>query len=125
MNLTELLTPKHQGNAAFKVGDYPNAIGHYTTAILADDTDATYPLNRAAAYLKLGKYVPQQSLRGREESGPNMLPLFRNEDAERDCTTVLTSNASNVKALFRRGQARMEQNKHGDAQHGTQFSTDR
>ena len=46
-----------QGNAAFKSGDYPTAIGHYTTAILANQSDVTYPLNRAAAYLKLGKYV--------------------------------------------------------------------
>jgi hypothetical protein len=46
-----------QGNVAFKSGDYPTAIGHYTTAILADKSDVTYPLNRAAAYLKLGKYV--------------------------------------------------------------------
>jgi Flp pilus assembly protein TadD len=46
-----------KGNAAFKVGDYPGAIGHYTAAILADRSDATFPLNRAAAYLKLGKYV--------------------------------------------------------------------
>jgi RNA polymerase II-associated protein 3 len=33
------------------------AIGHYTAATIADITDATFPLNRAAAYLKLGKYV--------------------------------------------------------------------
>jgi hypothetical protein len=46
-----------QGNIAFKSGDYPTAIGHYTTAILANKNDVTYPLNRAAAYLKLGKYV--------------------------------------------------------------------
>ncbi|KAG0704776.1 hypothetical protein DFH29DRAFT_1034785, partial [Suillus ampliporus] len=73
-----------QGNAAFKSGDYPAAIGHYTSAILADANDPTFPLNRAAAYLKLGK----------------------NEDAERDCTTVLKLSPHNVKALFRRGQAR-------------------
>ncbi|RDB15279.1 RNA polymerase II-associated protein 3 [Hypsizygus marmoreus] len=76
---------KEKGNAAFKAGDYPNAIGHYTAAILADRNDFTFPLNRAAAYLKLGK----------------------NEDAERDCTTVLTLSALNPKALFRRGQARL------------------
>ncbi|KAF8636231.1 hypothetical protein AX17_003717 [Amanita inopinata Kibby_2008] len=76
---------KEKGNAAFKSGDFPNAIGHYTDAILADRSDPTFPLNRAAAYLKLGK----------------------NEDAERDCTTVLRLNASNVKALFRRSQARL------------------
>lgn len=50
------LRPKPcQGNAAFKANDFPTAIGHYTAAILADPSNATYPLNRAAAYLKLGK----------------------------------------------------------------------
>ena len=44
-----------KGNAAFKAGDYPTAIGHYTAAFIADPANATYPLNRAAAYLKLGK----------------------------------------------------------------------
>ena len=48
------LTPP-QGNAAFKAGDFPTAIGHYTSAFIADPSNATYPLNRAAAYLKLGK----------------------------------------------------------------------
>ncbi|KAJ3886021.1 hypothetical protein GG344DRAFT_82116 [Lentinula edodes] len=72
------------GNISFKNGDFPSAIGHYTQAILEDPKDWTFPLNRAAAYLKLGK----------------------NEDAERDCTTVLTLNMSNVKAFFRRAQAR-------------------
>jgi len=42
----------------------------------------------------------------------------RNEDAERDCTTVIKLNASNVKALFRRGQARIALNKLSDAQKG-------
>ena len=46
-----------QGNTAFKSGDHADAVGHYTEAILADRTDSTLPLNRAAAYLKLGKYV--------------------------------------------------------------------
>ena len=50
-----------QGNAAFKAGDFPAAIGHYTSAILSDRKDPTYPLNRAAAYLKLGKYVQNTS----------------------------------------------------------------
>lgn len=35
------------------------------------------------------------------------LVLHRNEDAERDCTTVLGLSAFNAKALFRRGQARV------------------
>lgn len=46
-----------QGNAAFKAQQYVEAIGHYTTAMVADRDDVTFPLNRAAAYLKLGKYV--------------------------------------------------------------------
>lgn len=43
------------GNASFRAGDWPQAIGHYSTAIFADRSDPTYPLNRAAAYLKIGK----------------------------------------------------------------------
>ncbi|CAE6465345.1 unnamed protein product [Rhizoctonia solani] len=74
-------------------GDYPTAIGYYTSAILADGADPTFPLNRAAAYLKLNK----------------------NEDAERDCTTVLKLQANNVKALFRRAQARVALGKLQDA----------
>lgn len=67
------LSPQLQGNVAFKSGDYPTAIGHYTTAILADTSDVTYPLNRAAAYLKLGKYVPDVHLQ-------KMRVLFFNAD---------------------------------------------
>ena len=44
-----------QGNEAFKAADYATAIGHYSAAVLADRQDPTLPLNRAAAYLKLGK----------------------------------------------------------------------
>ncbi|KAF9651571.1 hypothetical protein BDM02DRAFT_3090710, partial [Thelephora ganbajun] len=73
------------GNAAFKAGDFPASIGHYTSAILADPSNPTLYLNRAAAYLKLGKY----------------------QDAERDSSSTLKIQKDNVKALFRRGQARM------------------
>ncbi|KAH9917955.1 uncharacterized protein B0H18DRAFT_1123320 [Fomitopsis serialis] len=76
---------KDKGNAAFKAGDFPTAVGHYSAAIVADPANPTYPLNRAAAYLKLGK----------------------NEDAERDCDRVLTLDKKSVKAMFRRGQARV------------------
>ncbi|KAF9219227.1 TPR-like protein, partial [Gyrodon lividus] len=82
-----------KGNGAFKAADYATAIGHYTNAILANGSDPTYFLNRAAAYLKLGK----------------------NEDAERDCTNVLVLSTNNVKALFRRGQARRALGKFDDA----------
>ncbi|EPS98608.1 hypothetical protein FOMPIDRAFT_1031313 [Fomitopsis schrenkii] len=76
---------KDKGNSAFKAGDFPTAIGHYSAAILLDPINPTYPLNRAAAYLKLGK----------------------SEDAERDCDRVLALDTKNVKAVFRRGQARV------------------
>lgn len=99
-----MLTRFGQGNAAFKAADYPTAIGHYTEAILADSSDHTFFLNRAAAYLKLGKYVHNKFI-------PKLLhatdQLFsRYEDAERDCTKVLALSPKNVKAFFRRGQAR-------------------
>ncbi|PPQ86328.1 hypothetical protein CVT25_005629 [Psilocybe cyanescens] len=95
---------KEKGNVAFKAGDFPSAIGHYTSAILADRNDVTFPLNRAAAYLKLGKY----------------------EDTERDCNTVLalSSPKSNVKALFRRGQARVGMGKLLEAQKGAHSPPD-
>ncbi|KAG6333728.1 hypothetical protein ID866_5356 [Astraeus odoratus] len=90
---------KEKGNEAFKAGDYPTAIGHYTTAILADNSDPTFYLNRAAAYLKLGK----------------------GEDTERDCTRVLEFNPNNVKGLFRRGQARRGLGNFGGARDGEQL----
>ncbi|KAG8977537.1 hypothetical protein FRC05_001395 [Tulasnella sp. 425] len=88
------------GNASFKVGKFADAVGHYSAAIFMDRTDPTLPLNRAAAYLKLGK----------------------NEDAERDCSTVLglPLGKDNVKALFRRYQARMALGKKGDAEQDLQ-----
>jgi tetratricopeptide (TPR) repeat protein len=111
-----LLTLQGQGNAAFKAADYPTAIGHYTDAILADSSDHTFFLNRAAAYLKLGKYVHSRSI-------PKLLHAAdqlsrRIEDAERDCTKVLALNPNNVKALFRRGQARRALWNLDDAQAG-------
>jgi hypothetical protein len=42
----------------------------------------------------------------------------RNEDAERDCTTVLGLSNKNVKALFRRAQARTALRKLGEAHNG-------
>ncbi|KAG8774408.1 hypothetical protein FRC15_001312 [Serendipita sp. 397] len=75
---------KLKGNDAFKSGNFAAAVGAYTDAMLADPKDPTLPLNRAAAYLKLNKF----------------------QDAERDCSKVLLFDPKNIKALFRRGQAR-------------------
>jgi len=42
----------------------------------------------------------------------------RNEDAERDCTTVLGLSRTNLKALYRRAQARIALQKLGEAHNG-------
>ncbi|EIM85824.1 uncharacterized protein STEHIDRAFT_121842 [Stereum hirsutum FP-91666 SS1] len=94
MSQATALSAKEKGNAAFKAGDFAASIGHYTSAILADPNDPTFPLNRAAAYLKLGKH----------------------EDAERDCSRAIQlSGGKNVKALFRRSQARVALHRTEDA----------
>jgi Flp pilus assembly protein TadD len=41
---------KDLGNAAFKEGNYPLAISHYTNALNENATDHTILSNRAAAY---------------------------------------------------------------------------
>ncbi|SNX83278.1 uncharacterized protein MEPE_01985 [Melanopsichium pennsylvanicum] len=74
---------KQLGNEAFRKQQWAEAIGHYSAAQLSDPNEATYPLNRAMAYLKLGKFL----------------------DAERDCTTALSMSPNNVKALYRRATA--------------------
>jgi hypothetical protein len=56
LRVRTLIYREKQGNDAFKTGDYATAVGHYTSAMFAEPNNATYPLNRAAAYLKLDKY---------------------------------------------------------------------
>ncbi|KAE9391156.1 TPR-like protein [Gymnopus androsaceus JB14] len=99
---TKAQAAKDKGNTAFKNGDFPSAIGHYSQAILEDPKDWTFPSElELLRYLKLGK----------------------NEDAEKDCTAVLALNASNVKALFRRAQARKELGKLVEAQKDLEQAT--
>jgi RNA polymerase II-associated protein 3 len=84
--------------------------------MMADPKDATFPLNRAAAYLKLSKCVRSSILLGLGLSINVQAKVYlihtytpfvcRFQDAERDCTKVLSLDLKNVKALFRRGQAR-------------------
>ncbi|EPQ28915.1 uncharacterized protein PFL1_03716 [Pseudozyma flocculosa PF-1] len=85
---------KAKGNSAFARGEWAIAVGHYAAAHLADPTEPTIPLNRAMAYLKLGKF----------------------HDAERDCTTALRLSPRNVKATFRRAKARLGAGNLVDAQ---------
>lgn len=92
-------------------------MGHYSAAIFANRKDPTFPLNRAAAYLKLGKSVAGLVIPHRSGSIAELL-IRRNEDAERDCSSTLALDPKNVKALFRRAQARIALNKLPEAQLG-------
>ena len=76
--------------------------------VLANKSDVIYPLNRAAAYSTLGKYV-FNSIYVLVLNGDLVdCSLFwrRNEDAKRDCTQVLELSPNNVKTLFRRSQTK-------------------
>jgi DnaJ homolog subfamily C member 7 len=48
---------KDAGNAAFKIGDFDNAVRLYSEALDEQDAEATLFSNRSAAYLKMGKYA--------------------------------------------------------------------
>lgn len=58
------------------------------------------------------------------DAKPRYIPItfLRNEDAERDSTIVLSLSKNNVKALFRRAQARIALGRLLDAQKGNFLS---
>ncbi|KXS17317.1 hypothetical protein M427DRAFT_54613 [Gonapodya prolifera JEL478] len=84
--LEKALMEKEIGNELFKKSLFAQSIPHYSTAMSLDPKDPVYPLNRAAAFLKLRQW----------------------SDAEKDCNVVLKLDAKNVKGLWRRGIARRE-----------------
>ena len=51
------LLPSPQGNEAFKAGNYQQAAVHYTEALTLDDAQHALYSNRAACFLKLGRYA--------------------------------------------------------------------
>lgn len=75
---------KEDGNAAFRRGDYEEAIECYTLAHKSEPRLPLYLLNRAMAELKVNRWV----------------------EAERDCTAVLRKHRTSPKALWRRAKAR-------------------
>lgn len=50
------LEAKERGNAAFREGNFPQAIAEYEDAVKRDPTNAAYFNNLAAAYLKMGVF---------------------------------------------------------------------
>ncbi|XP_061185926.1 sperm-associated antigen 1-like [Saccostrea echinata] len=75
---------KDKGNEAFRSGDYQEAISYYSRSISLLPTPPSYN-NRALAYLKTKEWLK----------------------AETDCDKVLSWEPKNIKALLRRGSARM------------------
>mmetsp|Transcript_24767 Transcript_24767/g.42698 ORF Transcript_24767/g.42698 Transcript_24767/m.42698 type:complete len:571 (+) Transcript_24767:91-1803(+) len=72
---------KDMGNEAFKNGNYPDAIKHYTEAIRRHPSEPVFYSNRAAAYQKLGEF----------------------KLAEKDCDKATELNPNFVKAYIRKG----------------------
>ncbi|KAI8839998.1 hypothetical protein BJ741DRAFT_597643, partial [Chytriomyces cf. hyalinus JEL632] len=91
--LEQSLIQKEMGNEYFKKGNYLKAIKSYSKSLELSDIDASSNAskiavlgNRAMAHLKLNQF----------------------EQAESDCTAVLSLDSKNVKAYWRRAVARRE-----------------
>ncbi|CAG8574620.1 15121_t:CDS:10 [Acaulospora morrowiae] len=102
LRIEQALKEKEMGNAFFKKGNYTKAIDHYGKAMELDPKEAVFVINRAMAYLKLKKWI----------------------EAENDCTRGLLLHPDNVKALWRRGIARREMGKLGEAKKGGGYLED-
>ncbi|KAM9365038.1 LOW QUALITY PROTEIN: mitochondrial import receptor subunit TOM34 [Pholidichthys leucotaenia] len=77
---------KEEGNTLVKKGEFRRAIEKYSESLKYDPGEVTTYTNRALCYLSVKQY----------------------EDAVRDCNKALNMDAVNVKALYRRAQAKKE-----------------
>lgn len=68
-----VLYRKNQGNDAFKENNYQQAAVHYTEALTLDETQHALYSNRAACFLKLGRY---QQAREDAEACIRLEPAF-------------------------------------------------
>jgi len=84
---------KASGNAHFKAGRWAAAVAQYKLAMQADPTNATYPLNRAAALLQEGK----------------------GKEALADATTALELDPTLIKAHLRACKALCQLGRFSDA----------
>lgn len=89
-----------EGNDAFVDDDYNHAVEKYTAAIELNSHYAKYYTQRAAAYIKLGKY----------------------QDAIADASSATTLEPRNAKAYLRKGVAFFHQNKFDSAKEALEKS---
>ena len=114
---------KERGNASFRLKKYDEAVEFYSTSIQLDPQESVYYLNRAMAFLKLERYRHcVVSWRGLSWIFNDCVQRYR--EAEQDCTQSLKLSHSNVKALWRRGVARMKLRRFADAKQGARACTD-
>ncbi|KAJ2341162.1 hypothetical protein GGF43_006235, partial [Coemansia sp. RSA 2618] len=86
---------KALGDAAYRQGQFAQAVDCYTQAIKADSTNPVLFTNRAMALLKLDEFA----------------------EAADSCSQALDLDSTNVKALWRRGTAYYNLGQFSKAQH--------
>jgi len=97
INPEEAEKEKNLGNEAFKKGDYPTAMKHYTEAIKRNPNDAKILRNRAACYSKLMEF--QLALKDCDES-IRIDPQFVKAYVQKGATLVVLKEPSKAMAAY-------------------------